>query len=56
MRWALSFVQRRQPYREYAMRGWAQIVPKICQRYQNISNNIEVYRNPGALKNTLFTE
>jgi len=29
----------------------AQIVPKICQRYQNISKNIELYRNPECPKN-----
>ena len=29
----------------------AQIAPKICQKYQNESNNIEIHRNPGSHKN-----
>jgi len=32
----------------------AQIVPKICQEHQNISNDIEIHRNPEAHKNGLF--
>jgi hypothetical protein len=31
-----------------ARKNCAQIVPKICQRYRNVSNNIDRYRNPGA--------
>jgi len=33
----------------------AQIVPKICQKNQNVSKDIEVHRNPGALENAHFT-
>jgi hypothetical protein len=32
----------------------AQIVPKICRKYQNVSNNIEIHRNLGAPKNRLI--
>jgi len=32
----------------------AQIVPKICQRYQNVSKDIELYRNAGDLQNGSF--
>jgi hypothetical protein len=32
-----------------------EIVPKRCQEYQNISNNIEIHRNPEALFNGHFT-
>jgi len=34
----------------------AQIVPKICQRNQNVSKDIEVFRDPGAFENEHFTE
>lgn len=31
-----------------------EIVPKACQEYRNVSDNIELYRNAGDLKNTLY--
>jgi hypothetical protein len=31
------------------------LVPKICQEYQNISNNIELYRNPECPNKGLFS-
>jgi hypothetical protein len=33
----------------------AQIVPKICQRYQNISKDIELYRNKSHPNNGLIS-
>jgi hypothetical protein len=33
----------------------AQFVPKICQESQNVSKDIDLYRNPEYLKNGLFS-
>ena len=38
-----------------AVSGCAQIVPKISQEYQNVSKDIELYRNLGAPKDVRFT-
>jgi hypothetical protein len=37
------------------LKNCAQIVPKICQEYQNVSKDIEIHRNPGALENGHLT-
>jgi len=38
-----------------AISACAQIVPKICQEYQNVSKDIEIHRNPKCPKNDLFS-
>ena len=37
-----------------AISACAQIVPKICQEYQNVSKDIEIHRNAGDHKNGPF--
>jgi hypothetical protein len=46
----------RQPEAIQRLKNCAQIVPKICQKYQNVSKDIELHRNPEALKNEPFAE